>query len=127
MLRTLLLAPGAVIMYANGATMETFRKFEVLWWALLDDYLAGFREEKKSHEACRGSRSSTGSQQHFWLPKGLHGGLIFEHAQGREYEAWSNYRSRIQHVTETEDGFINLFLSLSSSIYYYHEKQQKLR
>ena len=32
-----------MIMYANGATMETFRKFEVLWWVLLDDYLALLR------------------------------------------------------------------------------------
>ena len=32
-------------MYANGATMEAFREFEVLWWVLLDDYLAGFRKK----------------------------------------------------------------------------------
>ena len=79
--RTLLLSPGAVIMYANGATMEAFREFEVLWWVLLDDYLAGF-EKKRSPEGCRGSGSPTGSKQHFLLPKGLnvrepghHGGL----------------------------------------------------
>ena len=40
--RNLLLSPGAVIMYANGATMEAFREFEVLWWVLLDDYLSFF-------------------------------------------------------------------------------------
>ena len=67
--RNLLLAPDAVIMYANGATTEAFRESEVFWWVLLDDYLAGFRE-KKSPEGCRG------------LPEGLnvrepshHGGL----------------------------------------------------
>ena len=54
---------------------------EVLWWVVLDDYLAVFRKENFS-EGCRGSGSSTGSQQHFWLPEGLnvrepghHGGL----------------------------------------------------
>ena len=79
--RTLHLAPGAVIMYANGATTEDFRESEVLWWVLLDDYFADFRE-KKSPEGCMGSGSSTISQQHFWLPEGLnvrepghHGGL----------------------------------------------------
>jgi len=61
--RTLLLAPGAVIMY-NGATTEAFRESEVLWWVLFDDYPAGFRN-KNSPECCRGSGSSTGSQQHF--------------------------------------------------------------
>ena len=45
-LRTLLLSPGAVIIYANGATIEAFREFEMLWWVLLDDNLAGFREKK---------------------------------------------------------------------------------
>ena len=39
--RTLHLAPGAVIMYANGATTEDFRKSEVLWWVLLDDAQGG--------------------------------------------------------------------------------------
>ena len=68
--RTLHLAPGAVIMYANGATTEDFRESEVLWWVLLDDYFADFRE-KKSPEGCMGSGSSTISQQHFWLPEGL--------------------------------------------------------
>ena len=43
--RNLLLAPGAVIMYAYGATTEAFRESEVLWWVLLDDYLAGFRKK----------------------------------------------------------------------------------
>ena len=43
--RTLHLAPGAVIMYANGATTEDFRESEVLWWVLLDDYFADFREK----------------------------------------------------------------------------------
>ena len=33
--RTLLLAPGAVIMSANGTTIEAFREYQVLWWALL--------------------------------------------------------------------------------------------
>merc|ERR1711860_440616 len=51
--RTLHLAPGAVIMYANGATTEDFRESEVLWWVLLDDYFADFRE-KKSAEGCMG-------------------------------------------------------------------------
>ena len=46
--RTLHLAPGAVIMYANGATTENFRESEVLWWVLLDDYFADFREKKIS-------------------------------------------------------------------------------
>ena len=53
----------------------------MLWWGLLDDYFADFRE-KKSPEGCMGSGSSTISQQHFWLPEGLnvlepghHGGL----------------------------------------------------
>ena len=41
----LLLAPGAVIMYANEATMEAFRESEVLWWVLLDNYLACFRKK----------------------------------------------------------------------------------
>ena len=68
--RNILLSPGSVIMYANGATMEAFREFKVLWWVLLDDYFAYFRE-KNSPEGYRGSGSSTGSQQHFWLPKGL--------------------------------------------------------
>ena len=79
--RNLHLAPGAVIMYANGATTEDFRESEVLWWVLLDDYFADFRE-KKSPEGCMGSGSSTISQHHFWLPEGLnvrepghHGGL----------------------------------------------------
>ena len=43
--RNLHLAPGAVIMYANGATTEDFRESEVLWWVLLDDYFADFREK----------------------------------------------------------------------------------
>ena len=68
---TLLLAHGAVIMYANGTTMEAFRESEVLWWVLLDDYLAGFREKKILPEGCRWSGSSTGSQQHFWFPESL--------------------------------------------------------
>ena len=79
--RTLHLAPGAVIMYANGATTADFRESEVLWWVLLDNYFADFRE-KKSPKGCMGSGSSTISQQHFWLPEGLnvrdpgyHGGL----------------------------------------------------
>ena len=33
-------------MYGDGATMEAFRLFEILWWVLLDDYIAGFREKK---------------------------------------------------------------------------------
>jgi len=62
--------------------------------------------------------------KHFRLPEGLHGGPIPEHAQGGQYAAWSNERSRIQHVTDAEGGFIN-FLSLSSSIYYFHVIQKK--
>ena len=31
-------------MFGNGATMEAFREFEVLWWVLLDDYLAGLKK-----------------------------------------------------------------------------------
>ena len=46
--RTLLLVPGAVIMYANRATTEAFRESDVLCWVLLDDYLAGFQEKKFS-------------------------------------------------------------------------------
>ena len=68
-------------MYAYGATTEAFRESEVLWWVLLDDYLADFWK-KNSPEGCMGSGLSTGSQQHFWLPEGLivcelgnHGGL----------------------------------------------------
>ena len=56
--RNLDLAPGAVIMYANGATTADFRESEVLWWVLLDDYFADIRE-KKSPEGCIGSGSST--------------------------------------------------------------------
>jgi len=44
--RNLLLFPRAVIMFANGATMEAFREFEVVWWVLLNNYLAGFRRKK---------------------------------------------------------------------------------
>ena len=33
--RNILLSPGAVIMYADGATMEAFREFEVLWWMII--------------------------------------------------------------------------------------------
>ena len=46
--RSLHLAPGAVIMYANGATTEDFREFEVLWWVLMDDYFAIFERKKIS-------------------------------------------------------------------------------
>ena len=54
--RNLLLAPGAVIMYANGATTEAFIESEVIWWVLLDDYLADFRKIN-SPEGCVGSGS----------------------------------------------------------------------
>ena len=40
--RYLFLAPAAVIMYANRATTKAFWESEVLWWVLLDDYLADF-------------------------------------------------------------------------------------
>ena len=46
--RNLHLAPGAVIIYANGATTADFRESEVLWWVLFDDYFADFREKKIS-------------------------------------------------------------------------------
>ena len=46
--RNLHLGPGAVIMCANGATTEDFRESEVLWWVLLDNYFADFREKKIS-------------------------------------------------------------------------------
>ena len=44
--------------------------------------------------------------KHFGIPKGIHGGLIPEHAQEGKYAAWSHYRSRIQHVTKAKGGFI---------------------
>ena len=44
--------------------------------------------------------------KHFGLPEGLHGGPIRKHAQGGEYARQAYYRSRIQHITDAEGGFI---------------------
>ena len=55
--------PRAVIMSANEATMEAFRKSKVLWWVLLMIILPAF--QKKFQRVSWGSRSSTGSQRHF--------------------------------------------------------------
>ena len=43
--RYFLLFPGAVIMSANGATMEAFMELEVL--GSVDDLLAGFKKKSR--------------------------------------------------------------------------------
>ena len=65
--------------------------------------------------------------KHFGLPEGLHGGPIPEHAQGGEYARLVPL-PHYNPVCHRSRGWLHLFfLSLSSSIYYYHEIQEKSR
>ena len=65
--------------------------------------------------------------KHFGLPEGLHGGPIPEHAQGGDYARLVPL-PHYNPVCHRSRGWLHLFfLSLSSSIYYYHEIQEKSR
>ena len=73
------------------------------------------------------NESSKEPPKHFGLPEGLHGGPIPEHAQGGDYARLVPL-PHYNPVCHRSRGWLHLFfLSLSSSIYYYHEIQEKSR